>query len=227
MSDTRRVDNTIMLREMAADQVRRMIIEGQIQPGEKLSERKLGAKLGMSTTPIKEAFRALQTEGLIYSVPRKGSYVSLSYKQRVLQMVFIRSAIEGTAAYFACTNATEDDIFCMEQALACAKRNIDGTAAPDDLSLEKCNDEFHEVLRCASKNDYLVGLIQNMRSVDKIIRSIANASIGEESHRAYREHQAILDAVKSGDSALTEQLMIKHIRRVITYILSSEGGSNW
>ena len=90
-----------MLREVVADKMRRRIIEGTLQPGDRLSERNLSAELGISTTPIKEAFRILQTEGLITSVPRRGSFVSVSYKENVLQLIYMRGALEGTAAYFA------------------------------------------------------------------------------------------------------------------------------
>ena len=74
-------DQSKMLREVVADKVRRRIIEGSLQPGDRLSERALSAELGLSTTPIKEAFRILQTEGMIVSVPGKALlYLPLTRK---------------------------------------------------------------------------------------------------------------------------------------------------
>lgn len=207
------------LRVKAADNIRRMIIEGELKPREKISERRLSKALSISTTPVKEAFRILQTEGLIYSVPRKGSYVSDSYKKNVLQLVFMRGALEGTAAYFACMEATAEDISEMEQALARAKQYVDGTLPNQGTELAACNDAFHNALRRSAKNRYLVQMIQNLGSVDGIIRSVANRTIGEESSRAYQEHCAILSAIKNGKSVEAESLMVSHIRRVALYVL--------
>ena len=199
--------------------MRRRIIEGTLQPGDRLSERNLSAELGISTTPIKEAFRILQTEGLITSVPRRGSFVSVSYKENVLQLIYMRGALEGTAAYFASMSATEEEITEMEQALETARRRIDGEEGTEEIQVEACSDRFHEILRCACRNEYLTSLLQSMRSLDTIIRSMANETVGEESRRAYRDHCAILEAVKIGDAELAERLMIGHIRRVGMHVV--------
>ena len=212
------------LRDKTADRIRRMIIEGELKPGDKLSERKMSKAMGVSTTPIKEALRILQTEGLIYSLPRKGSFVSDTYKKNVLQMIFIRSSLEGTAAYFASMEAGASDIEKMENALSRAKAIIDGEIPAKEGDLARCSDEFHNALRNASKNQYLVSLIQNLRSVDIIIRTVANKTIGDESRRAYQEHYAILQAVKSGAAEEAEQRIINHIRRVAIYTMDQREG---
>lgn len=64
------------IRDQVADILRKRIISGDLANGEKLSERQISAELNISTTPVKEAFRLLQAEGLIYTLPRKGSFVS-------------------------------------------------------------------------------------------------------------------------------------------------------
>lgn len=209
------------LRSKVVDIVRKMIVEGELKPGEKISERKISKQLGISTTPVKEAFRILQTEGLIYSVPRSGAFVSSLYKKSLLQLIFMRGAMEGTAAYFAATEATEDEIIrmekCLEGALACIEGREEGSR-----TITEYNDEFHDILRRASRNEYLIGLIMNLRSIDKIVRTVANKENGEESLRAYREHRDILDAVKSGRAERAEELMVSHIRRVAIYVLDKE-----
>lgn len=89
------------LREQVADIVRGMILRGEIKAGEQISERTIGQMLHVSTTPVKEAFRSLQAEGLIYTRPRRGSFVSEISIDNMLEIAFMRSALEGVAAYYA------------------------------------------------------------------------------------------------------------------------------
>jgi DNA-binding GntR family transcriptional regulator len=102
-----KIVEAIPIRDQVVEIIREMILNGELKPEQQLSERQLGRELHVSTTPIKEAFRILQSEGLLYSVPRKGSFVSEFSKRNVLQTVYIRGAMEGVAAYFACQNITD------------------------------------------------------------------------------------------------------------------------
>ena len=207
----------IPLREQVANIIRKMIITGELQAGSPISERQISQQLGVSTTPVKEAFRILESEGLLYSVARKGSYISVLSKKNLMQVVFMRSSLEGVAAFFAALNATSEDIEAMEEALAMSGRLI----AKNELNPEvaEYNEQFHMRLRQASGNDYLMSLLRNMRSIDEAVRKVAAVSDEVEPPRAQKEHLAILEAVKKHDSALAEQLMVSHIRRVGEFVL--------
>jgi len=205
------------LREQVANIIRKMIITGELQAGSPLSERQLSQQLGVSTTPVKEAFRILESEGLLYSVARKGSYISVLSKKNLMQVVFMRSSLEGVAAFFAAKNATAEDIEAMEAALKLSEKRIAKNELDPDVA--ESNERFHMCLRQAAGNDYLMSLIRNMKSIDDAVRKVAAVSDEVEPPRAQKEHLAILDAVKNRDGALAEQLMVSHIRRVGEFVL--------
>lgn len=205
------------LREQVANIIRRMIITGELKSGDSISERQISHSFGVSTTPVKEAFRVLESEGLLYSVPRKGSYVSEFSMKNMLQIVFMRSSLEGVGAYFASLNASDEEIATMEKALEQSGRFIEENELGPEIAAS--NEVFHKTLRSAAKSEYLVSLIKNMRTIDETIRSVAATSDEVEPPRAHIEHLAILDAVKSRNGPLAEQLMVAHIRRVGEFVL--------
>ena len=215
----------VPIREQVADIIRKMIVNEELKPNQKISERQISQMLQVSTTPVKEAFRVLQSEGLLYSVPRKGSFVSKLSKKNMLQTVYMRSALEGVAAYFAGRNATYKDIMDMEEALQRSGRLIEtGELTPEIVNkLKEENNIFHAVLRRASRNSYLVSLIENMRGIDQSVKLAALNKTVEENIRQHREHMSILTAIKKQESEKAEQYMIAHVRRVGEMVLLEEG----
>ena len=219
-----RIVEAIPIREQVADIIRKMIVNGELKADQQISEREISQMLMVSTTPVKEAFRVLQSEGLLYSIPRKGSYISKLSRKNILQTVFMRGALEGVAAFFAARNATYNEIMIMEEALNCAGELVDKAQLTSEIAvrLTENNNLFHSSLRSASKNTYLVGLIDNMRSIDQSIRSVALTSTIDECIRAQKEHLAILKAVKEQNSEKAEQLTNAHVRRVGIFVLAME-----
>lgn len=206
----------VPLRDQVVDIVRRMILKGELKSEEQISERQISEMLKISTTPVKEAFRTLHVEGLIYSKPRKGSYISRMAKEHILQIVFMRSALDGVAAYFAAINGTDEHFFIMEQALKQVGDLISSNASHEEIS-EK-NTLFHMTLRKAAGNEYLRNLIMTMRSADITFREMS-LNISEEPNRAYKEHVEIFKAVSNRESDEAEKLMIGHIRRVALFVM--------
>ncbi|QUO21909.1 GntR family transcriptional regulator [Clostridiaceae bacterium Marseille-Q4143] len=219
-----RIVEAIPIREQVADIIRKMIVNGELKADQQISEREISQMLMVSTTPVKEAFRVLESEGLLYSIPRKGSYISKLSRKNILQTVFMRGALEGVAAFFAARNATYNEIMIMEEALNCAGELVDKAQLTSEIAvrLTENNNLFHSTLRSASKNTYLVGLIDNMRSIDQSIRSAAVTSTIDERIRAQKEHLAILKAVKEQNSEKAEQLINAHVRRVGIFVLAME-----
>ena len=219
-----RIVEAIPIREQVADIIRKMIVNGELKADQQISEREISQMLMVSTTPVKEAFRVLESEGLLYSIPRKGSYISKLSRKNILQTVFMRGALEGVAAFFAARNATYNEIMIMEEALNCAGEHVDKAQLTSEIAvrLTENNNLFHSTLRSASKNTYLVGLIDNMRSIDQSIRSAAVTSTIDERIRAQKEHLAILKAVKEQNSEKAEQLINAHVRRVGIFVLAME-----
>lgn len=219
-----RIIESVPIREQVTTILRKKIINGELEPEQQLSERTISQMLQVSTSPVKEAFRTLQSEGLIYTVPRKGSFVSKFSKKNLLEFVFMRGSLEGVAAYFACINAEEEEIAQMEEALEYSGKLVERSPlSPEEISeLINSNNKFHSLLRNASQNSYLVGLIMNLRSIDQTLRDTSLSKTIEEPVRAHKEHMAIMKAVKARNAEEAEQLMISHTRRVGRFVLSNE-----
>lgn len=208
------------LREQIADIVRQMIINGDLESEQKISERQIGAMLNVSTTPVKEAFRTLQAEGLIYSIPRKGSFVSSHSKDNLMQYSLVRSALDGVAANLAAQFAEEEDIVYMQNELSIARKLIEEHG--DSAEISKHNYNYHVRIREATKNSFLVNLTTMVASMDNSIRQVVNKTDFEELMMRQGEHENILQMIIEKKSEEAEQLMIVHIRKATKKALRKE-----
>lgn len=211
------IAESIPIREQIANILRKMIINGDLKAGDMLSERRFSELFNVSTTPVKEAFRLLQAEGLIYTKPRSGSYVSDISVEKMLQIIYMRSALDGVAARFAAILATDEELEYVGCILEEAGQLIEQNASGDEISDK--NARFHEELRNLTQNDYLISLIHNINAIDSTFRSIALNRGPVEHHRSHKEHTAIFEAVKNRRPDEAETLMQLHIRRVAQYVV--------
>jgi len=202
---------TAPLREQVADIIRRKIITGELKSNQKISERQIGEMLNVSTTPVKEAFRILQGEGLITSVPRSGSFISANTEEHFLQLILLRSSIDGVAAYLAARSAPEDKLREMEHTLDRAGRLI-ASGKPAVEALSGCNEAFHRMVRESSGNDQIVRLGATLGEADNSVRRVINMGPQSGIEVRHRQHLAILEAIRQGNSQQAEALMIDHIR---------------
>lgn len=201
------------LREQVADIVRGMILCGQLRPGEQLSERVISQSLRVSTTPVKEAFRLLQAEGLIYTKPRSGSYVADFTIDDMLKLGFMRSAMEGVAAYYAAKNLQAEDLGRMHQILDEVEPLLSACEEHAE-SFYRYNLEFHQIIRQAAGSSFLAKQIEMLRTIDRNFRQVSKIAYFEEPVAAYQEHRQILAALEARDSRMSEQLIVEHQRKV-------------
>lgn len=202
------------LREQVANILREMIIKGQFDPGEQLSERQLCAAFNISTTPIKEALRMLQTEGLVYTIPRKGTFISNALGDRISQSIMMRASLEGIAAGFAARDCTTNEIRNMEVILKQVEAMYKNGSTPDWKKIVALNDDFHGIIRDSCQNDYLINLIRSLQTIDHSLREISfELPDAVENHRqSLVEHRNILQAIKSHDDKAAENIMNAHVR---------------
>lgn len=209
--DIPQIIEAIPLREQIADIVRRMIISGELESEQKISERQIGTMLNVSTTPVKEAFRMLQAEGLIYSVPRKGSFVSSHSKESLMQYSYMRSALDGIAAYFAAQYATNEDIAYMKEELDESRKLI--AEHGDSAEISRHNYHYHLRVRTSTRNDFLVNITSMITDVDNSIRQMVNKTDFDELMMRQKEHESILDAISEKNKEKAERLMVAHVRK--------------
>ena len=202
----------VSIRDQVADIIRRKIIKNEFVGGSKISEREISEMLKISTTPVKEAFRMLESEGILVAVPRKGTFISEFSRENLKSISIIRSSLEGTAAFFTASYATEDEIKIMEDALNDALLCIEND---NKEGLLKNNNTFHITIRTAARNNYLLNLLIKLKSIDESVRIVSLENSKNERLEDNNEHFGILEAIKGGQGKKAEELMVQHVRRVI------------
>ena len=201
----------VPIRDQVADILRKRIISGDLANGERLSERQISAELNISTTPIKEAFRLLQAEGLIYTLPRKGSFVSANASEHAYQVMLLRSSIDGVAAYLAAKRINEELYNAIEDPLMKAEKLIN-KGADDGEAISQYNDQFHMAIREASGNEQVIAMGNNLSSIDKSLRRLINRDSTLMKSR-HSEHKQILECIRRGSCEEAEMAMVHHIRK--------------
>ncbi|SLN56823.1 HTH-type transcriptional regulator LutR [Roseisalinus antarcticus] len=194
--------------QQGADAYRTLIAEidsGALKPGDRLVETELAARLGRSRTPIREAIRQLEADGMVTHVPRIGAVIRTLDYSEITELYEMRTVLEGTAARFAARAASEIDLGEIRSI------NEEMRASTDIGVLLTANRQFHAVLLNAARNRFLV------RSVEAIQKTllILGPSTMEEAGRAstaIEEHDRIIAALEARDPAAAEAAMRVHIQ---------------
>ena len=148
-----KLENYKPLRDVVFEHLREAIIKGKLKPGERLMEMQLAEELGVSRTPVREAIRKLELEGLVIMIPRRGAYVAdLSIKD-VAETFEIRLALEALAASLAAERITPEECEEMDRLLERIGESIRQNDVKQTAALDE---EFHNLLYQASRNDRLV-----------------------------------------------------------------------
>jgi len=204
------------LRDIAVESLREAIVNGLLKPGEHLKERELSEAMGISTTPIKEAFRILGHEGLVVTIPRKGTYVSEVVQSSMEEILMIKANLEGLCARLAAMKISEEEL----QDLTAALRRMEESRDKGPDTLAQANTEFHEQIWKAAKNPMLLNMLSNISAFDKAFRKRA-LKLDEEMHEGFNEHLEIFRAIQRRDPEAAEAKMKAHILRTARNVLHS------
>lgn len=195
------------IRDKVYEQLRQAIFAGRFKPGERLVERKLADVLGVSRTPVREAIRMLELEGLVSHLPRIGVVVAEINEVEVLEIYRIRAVLEGLAARMAAERINPDQLKQLEMLL----QSIQDNAKHNQLdALEKSHREFNEVIYKAADSPRLYGMITTL--LDYVVRyaRVGYAKPGR-IDEANKEHHRLLEAIKLRDGDLAERIAREHI----------------
>ncbi|MFC7397145.1 GntR family transcriptional regulator [Chelatococcus sp. GCM10030263] len=196
------------LRDHVHERLREAIIAGRFADGERINERELAKDLGVSTTPVKEALRQLETEGLVRTEPRRGVFITFG-AQQAEEMSLARAALESMIARLAAKRATAAHVDALRTHVAEMEQ---ATIAGDVERLIALNELFHSQIHEASGCDYLRRLQGKQQMYNHATR-LALLGEAEERGRALAEHGAILDAIAVGDQDAAERIMRDHVVR--------------
>ena len=195
----------VSLGEFVLGRLRGAIREGRYQPGQRIREAEVAAWLGVSRTPVREAFRRLQADGLLVLTPWRGAAVAELGRNQVVELYAMRRVLEGTAAGLAARHASDAEIEVLYELL---KR--DETAGADPGRLAKINRLFHQAIYAAAHNRYLLQALNALADSLALLRSTTYEVPGR-AGRARLEHVEIADAIKIGDAEAAERAARAHI----------------
>lgn len=195
------------LRGRVFSKLREDILSGRYAEHEELREMAIGEEMGVSRTPVREAFRQLELEGLIQIIPNKGAYVTGITEKDVKDIYVIRSLLEGLCARWATEHITQAQMEEMEENVYLAefharKGHLDQLAELDS--------RFHDIMYEACNSKLLEHNLKDLHQYVMRVRrkTLANANRGPKSNE---EHKHIMEAIKTGNGDLAEQLAHQHM----------------
>lgn len=185
------LDSYRPLRDVVVDNIRQAIISGQFPAGMRLMELQLAEEMGVSRTPVREAIRKMELEGLVVMIPRRGAYVADISIKDINEVYEIRTALDVLAAGLAAERIGDDEIREMKTLLDADKPLV---AAKDYPWIIENDTAFHDIIYKASRNRRCMNIISNLREQITTIRGRSMPYPGRLDDMI-REHQAIYDAI--------------------------------
>ncbi|NPV70568.1 MAG: GntR family transcriptional regulator [Firmicutes bacterium] len=204
----------VILGRTAYDRIKTAIMENQLKPGVMLQERSLAASLGVSRTPVREALRQLEKDGLVEFIPGKGALVRRISLEDVRDIMQIRQVLEGMAARLAAENASPSAL----ESMTAAVDEMDEAFEKGDLRrFTELDLGFHEMLYTESGNQRLHEILNNLR--DQVTRlTILSRDDPDRQNQSRGQHRRILEAVRRRDGDEAERCMSEHVTSVRAYL---------
>ena len=201
------VTDKYSLRGRVFNKLREDILSGKYQDHEELKEVAIGEELGVSRTPVREAFRQLELEGLIQIVPNKGAYVTGITAKDVKDIYMIRSSLEGMCARLATENITEEQLEELEENVYLASFHASKGHMEQMTELDN---RFHHILYEACDSKMLEKLLQDFHQYVMRIRK-KTLSTKERGIASNEEHRQILEAIKAKNPDEAQRLANMHM----------------
>lgn len=193
--------------ELAYTSLRSAIDAGRLRPGERLREEQIATWLRISRTPVRDALRRLEDDGVLSSAPRRGLVVAQFDQQQVSELYDVRALLEEHAGRFAAQRASESEVAALRELI---QRQSD-TPADQGPALARLNQLFHEVVYRAARNRYLVRLRDSLESSFALLPGWSDGT-PRRTAEILKEHKAIVDAIERRDGATAGDLSRTHVR---------------
>lgn len=210
-------DDFLPLRDVVFNTLRNAILKGELEPGEKLMEKKLAEKLGVSRTPIREAIRKLELEGLVVMTPRKSAEVARITKEDLTDVLEVRRVLESLAIDLACRNITNEILAELEDNLVRFKAAVKNN---DITEIATTDVEFHETIYKSTGNKRLIQILNNLREQMYRYR-LEYIKDKQTRDNLVIEHRGIIDALKERDKEKGRKAILNHIEKQQTTILEN------
>lgn len=205
------------LREVIFNSLREAIIVGELKPGERLMEVQLAEKMGVSRTPVREAIRKLELEGLVEMIPRKGAHVAELSVKNIMDVLEVRASLDGLATGLSAQRITREEVEDLRHVNGqfsnyIEKGNLQGVVKKDI--------EFHDIIYRSSRNEKLMQLLNNLREQVYRFRVIYLKDLSNPKE-LLKEHTDILEAISLNDTEKAHEIAQHHIKNQEDYIIKS------
>lgn len=194
--------------------IRDNILNGTYKEQDELRENTIGKELGVSRTPVREALRQLELEGLVTIVPNKGAYVTGITSKDVKDIYTVRSMLEGLCARWATEHITDEQLDELEEIVLLSEFHMKKEGHSNTEQITVLDGRFHAVLYEASNSRILGHVLTDFHRYVQMARKSSIIS-EERARKSIREHKQILRAIRDKDADLAEQLANEHILHVI------------
>lgn len=196
------------LQEEVVARIKQLIDDGVLMPGSRIPERQLCAQLGISRTPLREAFRILETAGLLEIQPRRGATVKRLQPDEIDHMFEVLEALEGIAGELACDRISDEELVAVEKLhekmMSCHRQRR-------QRRFFEINQEIHERIVKAAANPVLSRVYEGLSGQIRRIRYLGK-STEEQWNIAAKEHEAIMAALKSRNKRAVGAILREHLR---------------
>jgi DNA-binding GntR family transcriptional regulator len=204
-----RVGKRKSLREEVYDSLKKSILHGKLKAGQRLIEENLAHQIGISRTPVREAFHKLERDDLVTRLPKGGFAVREFTKEDVEEIFGIRSALESYAAYLATLHISPEKISNLEKKIEETEKTL---RSGDDDKIIHLHTEFHDLLYKSCKSNKLIEMINNFRDYFYRYRS-ALLQTEKGVYASIEGHRHMLEAMKKKNPRLVERLVRKHLEK--------------
>lgn len=208
------IQNHRPLREMVYEELKMQILTGAIEPGTRMMEVELAETMGVSRTPIREAIRKLEKEGLVTIRPRRGAYASSISTEDMLEILEVRQNVEGLAAFFAASRMTPSK---LDEVKYYSEKYNKAVSTGNMEAMIEYDTKFHRAIADSCNNKILLQMIEQLQEMVLRFRYIYYDTF-RRAENMPAEHQAILDAIARGDEDAARAAADIHIDRLKTMV---------
>lgn len=194
--------------------LRENILSGVYKDGMELREITIGEELGVSRTPVREALRQLELEGLVKIIPNKGAYVTSINSKDIQDIYKMRSMLEGLCAKWATRNITEEQLEELEEIIYLSEFHLKKKSEGKAVHVSELDGKFHLVLYQAANSRMLEHVLRDFHKYVQVARTLSVKS-EERARKSIQEHREILDAIMQKDEERAQMLANRHIKNVI------------
>lgn len=201
------MDEFLPLRDVVFNTLRQAILTGELKPGERLMEIHLANRLGVSRTPIREAIRKLELEGLVTMIPRRGAEVAQITEKSLQDVLEVRRALDALSVELACERISQEELEQLEQA---CKKVEEAIAGKDLKKIAQADVAFHDIIVKATGNTRLVQMVNNLS--EQMYRYRFEYIKDESKHQSLiTEHRIIFESLRCKDKETASDTAKLHI----------------